>query len=85
MSHRAADTETDAPAPAPRSLLSRAFSERALPHWGMAAIAVLYGVFLAAVGAAAVPQPISLAFTGTVAMWFGYLIQQSRNAKGDET
>lgn len=84
MTHRAPDTEgpESEPTPPRRSVAARAFQERFLPHWGMAAITALYGVFFAAVGAAAVPQPISLGFTGTLATWFGYLIQQSRKEKG---
>lgn len=79
MSHRATDDTADV-APAPRRVWAQ---ERFLPHYGMAAITILYGVFYAAVGAAAVPQTISLGFTGTLATWFGFLIQQSRKGKGD--
>lgn len=75
---------TPAPAPAQRSKLSSAFAERFLPHWGMLAIALFYLGFFASVGAAGVPQPISLGFTGTLATWFGYLIQQSRKEKADD-
>lgn len=87
--HRAPDWDSEpaAPAPAPverKTKLGRAFAERFLPHWGMLAIAVFYVGFYVTVGAAGVPQPISLGFTGTLATWFGYLIQQSRKEKAEE-
>lgn len=88
MTHRAPDdaaADTPAAAPPRRSRLAVAFQERFLPHWGMLAIVILYVVFFAAVGAAAVPQPISLGFTGTLATWFGYLIQQSKKTKDGGT
>lgn len=85
MTHRAPDDTADVPAAAPRSRLATAFQERFLPHWGMLAIVVLYVAFFATVGAAAVPQPISLGFTGTLATWFGYLIQQSKKTKDGGT
>lgn len=72
---------TPAPAEARPSKLSGVFAERFLPHWGMLAIALFYVGFFVTVGAAGVPQPISLGFTGTLATWFGYLIQQSRKEK----
>ena len=91
MTHRAPDPAAadevlkPAPAPAPRrSLPARMFAEKYLPHWGALAITLLYIAFYAIVGGAAVPQPISLGWTGTVATWFGYLIQQSRKAKDPE-
>lgn len=83
MSHRAADTADEAPPPPPTPRRAL-FQERFLPHYGIAAIIALYGVFYAVVGAAAVPQTITLGFTGTIATWFGYLIQQGgRKDKGD--
>ena len=85
--HAAPDPVDEAPEAAPataRSRASNAFAERFLPHWGMLAIALFYVAFYATVGGAAVPQPISLGFTGTLATWFGYLIQQSRKDKDPE-
>lgn len=79
MSHRATD-DTAVAAPAPRRYR---FQERYAPHYGMAAVTAAYGAFYATVGAAAVPQTITLGFTGTVSLWFGFLIQQSRKDKGD--
>jgi hypothetical protein len=68
----------------PRSLPERMFAERFLPHWGFAALTVLYVGFYASVGGAAVPQPISLGWTGAAATWFGFLIQQSTKRANDK-
>lgn len=72
-----------APVIAPVKTRRNPFAERFLPHWGMLAIALFYVGFYASVGGAAVPQTVSLGFTGTLATWFGYLIQQSRKEKAD--
>lgn len=90
MTHRAPEDGTtlaEAETPPRPSLVSRVFREKHLPHFGIVAITALYVAFWLATGGldnggAGVPQPISLGFTGTLAAWFGYLVQQSRKEKG---
>jgi hypothetical protein len=86
MTHRAPDVDD---VPPRKPLVARVFQERYAPHLGFAAVTGLYIAFYVVSSVAsgdftgaAVPQTISLAWTGTLATWFGYLIRQ-RTTKGE--
>lgn len=87
MSHRAPDDEVVVQ----KSLRQRMFQERYAPHLGFAAVTLLYIAFYIASSAAtgdytgaAVPQTITVGWTGVLATWFGYLIRQrSVSSKGE--
>lgn len=78
MTHRAPE---EIPARVP--LRRRMFQEKYAPHLGFGVVTLLYIMFYIVSGVttgdftgAAVPQTISLAWTGNMAAWFGYLIRQ---------
>ena len=79
-----ADGPIVVPVESPKKPLSaKLFEDKNLPHWGMFAIAIMYTGFNIAVGVAGVPQTISLAFSGTLGLWFNYLIRQRANKESD--
>jgi hypothetical protein len=92
MTHRAPEPEVTETPVVP--LRRRMFQEKYAPHIGFAVVTLLYIAFYIASGittgdytGAAVPQTISLAWTGNMAAWFGYLIRQRASydkAKGEE-
>jgi hypothetical protein len=85
MTHRAPEE-----AEVRTSLRQRVFQEKYLPHIAMAAVSLFYVAFYVTSGiaahnfsGAAVPQTISVAWTGTLATWFGYCIRQRSVDKGE--
>lgn len=94
MTHRVPESETPEPAPVAWSQEPKSrnmFQEKYLPHLAMAAVTAFYIAFYVSTGAAsgdftgaAVPQTISLAWTGTLATWFGYCIRQRSATKGEK-
>lgn len=86
MSHRAAEVEEPR-----KSLRQSIFQDRYLPHLAMAAVSLFYLAFYITSGVAshnfsgaAVPQTISLAWTGTLATWFGYCVRERTVNKGEK-
>lgn len=66
------------------------FREKFLPHISIAAVTLLYVAFYIFTGinshnftGAAVPQTISVAWTGALATWIGYCIRE-RTTKGEK-
>jgi hypothetical protein len=87
MGRHAAPDEPEVVETPKRKLLT----ERSLPHIAMAAVAIFYVFFYVLTGVASnnfsgasVPQTVSLAFTGTLATWFGYCIRERAANKGDK-
>lgn len=79
MARHAADDEVVEPPK--KSLGSRIFADRFLPHWGFGFITGVYVGFNIAVGVAGVPPTISLGWTTTLGLWFHYLIKQRSESK----
>ena len=83
MSHRAPEIELKViETPAKPSLTSKLFQDKNLPHWGMFAVASMFGVYTVFLGPAGVPQTISLGFSATLGLWYNYLIRQRANKNG---
>lgn len=63
---------------------ARMFTERWLPHWAMISVTGFYVANIVWFGVAGVPQTISVAWTGTLATWFGYCIRERSVTKGEK-
>ena len=88
MTHRAPEAETVA---APQPLHRKMFQEKYAPHIGFGVVTLLYIMFYIVSGVAtgdftgaAVPQAVTLAWTGNVAAWFGYLVRQRATYEKDK-
>lgn len=75
MTHRAPAAEEEAPPP-PKPKRTNLFAEKYLPHWAMLILTVIYVGLNLKMGAAAVPGTLHQGWSGTLGLWFGFLINQ---------